>query len=148
MLNSALLLTMNSSGNASIHKLTVGKDTNADAYEYGYNRNGNHIYGNLTPAECSVGGVLAPILYLFSYYYVNASDPAHYQFSIAFNDNVQGRLRVSLANFIFESNVLYDDFYKLYIGKIAEDTSDAINVHNYLKSSVGKTIDVSITDLG
>lgn len=145
MLSSALLLTTNSGGNTSIHKLTVGKDTNADAY--GYNRNGDHIYGNLTPAECSVGGVLAPILYLFSYY-VNVSDPVHYQFFIAFNDNVQGRLRVSLANFIFESNVLYDDFYKLYIGKIAEDTSDAINVHNYLKSSVGKTIDVSITDLG
>lgn len=66
MLSSALLLTTNSGGNTSIHKLTVGKDTNADAY--GYNRNGDHIYGNLTPAECSVGGVLAPILYLFSYY--------------------------------------------------------------------------------
>lgn len=52
MLSSALLLlTTNSGGNASIHKLTVGKDTNADAY--GYNRNGDHIYGNLTPAECS-----------------------------------------------------------------------------------------------
>ena len=145
MLNSALLLTMNSGGNTSIHKLTVGKDANA--YAYGYNRNGDHIYGDLTPAECSVGGVLAPILYLFSYY-VDVSDPVHYQFFIAFNDNVQGLLRVSLANFIFEVNVLYDDFYKLYVGKIAEDTSDAINVHNYLKSSEGKTIDVSITDLG
>lgn len=59
----------------------------------------------------------------------------------------KGLLRVSLANFIFELNVLYDDFYKLYTGR-AEDTSDAINAYNYLKSSVGKTIDVSITDLG
>lgn len=144
MLSSALLLTTNS-GDNTIHKLTVGKDTNADAY--GYNRNGDHIYGNLTPAECSVGGVLAPILYLFSYY-ISASEPVHYQFFIAFNDKVQGRLRVSLANFIFETNVLYDGIYKLYVGKIAEDTSDAVNVHDYLKSSVGKTIDVSITDLG
>lgn len=61
MLSSALLLTTNSGGNTSIHKLTVGKDANA--YAYGYNRNRDHIYGDLTPAECSVGGVLAPILY-------------------------------------------------------------------------------------
>lgn len=32
MLSSALLLTTNSGSNTSIHKLTVGKDTNADAY--------------------------------------------------------------------------------------------------------------------
>lgn len=142
MLSSALLLTTNSGGNTSIHKLTVGQGTDT----YGYNRNGDNNFGNLTPAECSVGGVLAPIVYLNSYY-MSVSSPVHYQFSIAFNDNVQGLLRVSLANFIFELNVLYDDFYKIYTGR-AEDTSDAINAYNYLKSSVGKTIDVSITDLG
>lgn len=142
MLSSALLLTMNSGGNTSIHKLTVGQGTDT----YGYNRNGNNNFGNLTPAECSVGGVLAPITYLNSFY-SSVTDPVHYQFAIAFTDNVQGLLRVSLANFIFELNVLYDDFYKCYTGR-AEDTSDAINAYNYLKSSLGKTIDVLITDLG
>lgn len=141
MLSSALLLTTNSGGNTSIHKLTVGQGTDT----YGYNCNGDSNFGNLTPAECSVGGVLAPITYLNSFY--SSVMTVHYQFAIAFTDNVQGLLRVSLANFIFELNVLYNDFYKLYTGR-AEDTSDAINAYNYLKSSVGKTIDVSITDLG